>query len=69
MTTINKLEQALANAKGLSATLKTFSIDTDDKNAKQMFNTLSTNADNMTQMLQNRVNYVKNEEPQYNNQQ
>lgn len=69
MTTINKLEQALASAKGLSATLKTFSMDTDDKNAKQMFNMLSTNAENMTQMLQNRVNYVKNEEPQYNQQQ
>lgn len=69
MTTINKLEQALASAKGLAADLKTFSMDTDDKNAKQMFNMLSTNADNMAQMLQNRVNFVKSEEPQYNQQQ
>jgi len=69
MTTINKLEKALTSAKGLSADLKTFSMDTDDKNAKQMFNMLSTNAENITQMLQNRVNYVKNEEPQYNQQQ
>ncbi|WIV13811.1 DUF1657 domain-containing protein [Proteiniborus sp. MB09-C3] len=66
MTTINKLEQALASAKGLAADLKTFSLDTDDKNAKQMFNMLSTNAENMAQMLQNRVNFVKSEEPQYN---
>ncbi len=69
MTTINKLEQALASAKGLAADLKTFSMDTDDKNAKQMFNMLSTNADNMAQMLQSRVNFVKSEEPQYNQQQ
>ncbi|WP_425446477.1 DUF1657 domain-containing protein [Dethiothermospora halolimnae] len=66
MTTINKLEKALASAKGLSADLKTFSMDTNDQNAKQMFNMLSTNAENMAQMLQNRVNYVKSEEPQYN---
>lgn len=69
MTTINKLEQALTSAKGLSADLKTFSMDTNDQNAKQMFNMLSTNADNITQMLQGRVNFVKNEEPQYNQQQ
>jgi len=69
MTTANKLEQALASAKGLSADLKTFSLDTNDKNAKQMFNMLSTNADNMCQMLQNRLNFVKSEEPQYNQEQ
>lgn len=68
MTTINKLEQALSSAKGLSADLKTFSMDTDDQNAKQMFNMLASNADNMAQMLQNRVNFVKSEEPQYNKQ-
>ncbi|MTI48890.1 DUF1657 domain-containing protein [Sporosalibacterium faouarense] len=69
MTTINKLEKALASAKGLAADFKTFSMDTDDKNAQQMFNMLSTNADNIAQTLQNRVNFVKSEEPQYNQQQ
>jgi len=69
MTTVNKLEKALADAKGLAADLKTFSMDTNNQNAKQMFNMLSTNADNIAQMLQSRVNYVKNEEPQYNQQQ
>lgn len=65
MTTINKLEKALTSAKGLAADLKTFSMDTNDQNAKQMFNMLSANAENMVQMLQNRVNFVKDEEPQY----
>lgn len=66
MTTVNKLEQALVSAKSLAADLKTFSMDTNDQNAKQMFNILSTNAENMAQMLQNRINFVKSEEPQYN---
>ena len=69
LTTINKLEKSLASAKGLAADMKTFSLDTDNQEAKQMFSMLSTNAENMAQMLQNRINYVKSEEPQYNQQQ
>lgn len=66
MTVMTKLETALASAKGLAADLKTFSLDTDDQNAKQMFNMLSTNAESMAQMLESRVNFLKNVEPQYN---
>lgn len=65
MTTINKLEQALNSAKSLQSDLKTFSMDTEDQQAKQMFNQLSTNLDNAVQMLQSRVDYVNSEEPQY----
>jgi hypothetical protein len=67
MTVVNKLEQALASAKGLAADLKTFSLDTDDQQAKQMFNSLSSNAENMASMIENRFNYVKTQEPQYGN--
>lgn len=66
MTVMNKMETALASAKGLSADLKTFSLDTDDQNAKEMFEMLSSNAENMAQMLQNRVNYLRSEVPLYN---
>ncbi|CAH2212466.1 DUF1657 domain-containing protein [Tepidibacter aestuarii] len=69
MSTINKLEQALAGSKGLASQFKTFALDTDDQNAKQMFNQLSQSAENMAQQLQGRVEYVKNEEPQYRQEQ
>lgn len=69
MSTLNKLEQALAGAKGLAAQLKTFSLDTDDKNAKQMFDKLSQTAESMISDLEGRVQYVKDEEPQYTQQQ
>ncbi|AOT70269.1 DUF1657 domain-containing protein [Geosporobacter ferrireducens] len=69
MTTKNKLEQALTSAKGLATDLKTFSMDTDDQQAKQMFTQLSTTVDNVTQMLQSRLEFVKSEEPQYRQQQ
>ena len=65
MPTNTKLEKALASAKGLSADLKTFSQDTDDQQAKQMFNMLSTNVDNVAQTIQSRLDFVKQEEPQY----
>ncbi|NLJ40702.1 MAG: DUF1657 domain-containing protein [Clostridiales bacterium] len=61
-----KLEKVLANARGLAAELKTFSMDTNDTQAKEMFNTLSLNADDIATTLQNRVDFVKGEEPQYN---
>ncbi|SET67868.1 Protein of unknown function [Natronincola peptidivorans] len=65
MTTINKLEQALNSARSLQSDLKTFSMDTEDQQAKQMFNQLSTNLENTVQMLQSRVDFVNSEEPQY----
>lgn len=65
MTTINKLQQALNSAKSLQADLKTFSMDTENQQAKQMFNQLATNLENTVQMLQSRVDFVNSEEPQY----
>lgn len=69
MTTANKLEQALAGAKGLASQLKTFGLDTDDQQAKQMFNQLATTMENTSQSLQSRLDFVKAEEPQYRQQQ
>ncbi len=64
MTVKNKLETALASAKGLAADLKTFSLNTENQNAKQMFETLSTDAENMAQMIENRANYLQGMTPQ-----
>ncbi|NMA95798.1 MAG: DUF1657 domain-containing protein [Clostridiales bacterium] len=65
MPTNVKLEKVLASAKGLAAELKTFSMDTNDQQSKEMFHMLSTDADNIASTLQDRVNFVKSEEPQY----
>lgn len=66
MPTGNKLETALASAKGLAADMKTFSLDTDNQEAKQMFNQLATTMGTVEQSLQSRLDFVKQEEPQYN---
>lgn len=65
MATVNKLEQALTSAQGLSAQLKTFAMDTNDKQAKQIFNQLAQTTQNTAQVLQSRLDFVKSEEPQY----
>ena len=69
MTVVNKLETALASAISLTGDLKGFSLDTDNTEAKQMFTMLSTNAENMASMIQNRLDSIKTEEPQYNQEQ
>ncbi|MBV7272540.1 DUF1657 domain-containing protein [Clostridium sp. PL3] len=66
MPTGNKLEQALASAKGLASDMKTFSLDTDSQEAKQMFDQLSTTMENVSETIQTRLDFVKQEEPQYN---
>ncbi|MFZ5352820.1 MAG: DUF1657 domain-containing protein [Bacillota bacterium] len=66
MPTDSKLEKALADAKGLASDMKTFSLDTDNPDAKQMFNQLSNTMENVAQTLQTRLDFVKQEEPQYN---
>lgn len=65
MTTYNKLEQALTSAKGLQSDLKTFSLDTDDQQAQQMFSQLSSNLESSIQAIQSRLDFVGSEEPQY----
>lgn len=66
MPTGTKLETALASAKGLAADMKTFSLDTDNQEAKQMFNQLANTMENVSQTIQSRLDFVKQEEPQYN---
>jgi len=65
MTTANKLQQALTSAQGLAVQLKTFSMDTNDQQSKQMFNQLAQTTENVAQTLQSRLDFVKSEEPQY----
>ena len=68
MTVVNKVQQALVSAQGLSAQLKTFSMDTDDQNAKQMFSQMAQSAENIMQELQSRLDYLECQEPQYKQQ-
>lgn len=66
MPTGTKLETALSSAKSLAADMKTFSLDTDNQEAKKMFNQLADTMEGVEQTLRSRLDFVKQEEPQYN---
>lgn len=65
MTVINKLNQTLEMLKSCESNCNTFSMDTDDLNAKQLYTKLGEQLKQCTDMLQSRVNYVIDQEPQY----
>lgn len=65
MTVISKLNQTMEMLKSTESNCKTFSMDTDDPNAKQMFNQMAENMKVCENMLQSRINFVMSEEPQY----
>ena len=65
MTVINKLNQTLEMLKSSESNCKTFSMDTDDQNAKQLYTQLADNIKQCSDMLEGRVNFVMSEEPQY----
>lgn len=65
MTVINKLNQTLEMLKSCESNCKTFAMDTDDPNAKQLFTQIAQNLKQSTDMFESRVNYVMGQEPQY----
>lgn len=65
MTVGQKLHQTLASLENAVGTLKGFSLDTQDKNAKQQFDGYARQLDQIVQGLKGRTNYVENQEPSY----
>ncbi len=63
-----KMQQTIASAEGVAANLKQFALDTQDQQAKQMFNQLSQTVDNCVTTLQSRLTYIQQQEPQYRQQ-
>lgn len=68
MTVGTKIQQTVASAESVSANLKTFALDTDNKQAKQLYNQLAQNMDSIVQQLKTREQQIMTEEPQYNQQ-
>lgn len=65
MTIGQKMHQTLASLEGAAANLKTFALETQDKNAQQMFNDMSGQVEGIAQALKGRVNYIEQQEPTY----
>ena len=68
MTVGVKLQQTIASAQTVAANLKSFALDTQDQQAKQLFKQLAQSMDNTVLTLESRLNFVMQQEPQYRQQ-
>lgn len=68
MTVGTQMTQAIATVQSAAASMKTFSLETQDQQAKQTFEQLATTLDNAVETLKSRQKYVENQEPQYQQQ-
>jgi len=65
MTVGTQMSQAIATVQSAAATLKTFALETEDQQAKQTFQELAKTFDNALTTLQQRQQYIEEQEPQY----
>ncbi|MFD1396577.1 DUF1657 domain-containing protein [Kroppenstedtia eburnea] len=66
MTVGTKIQQTIASAEGVAANLRTFSLDTNNQQAKQMYKQMAQKMDSIVQELKTREQQIMQEEPQYN---
>ncbi len=65
MTVGTQMSQAIATVQSAAASLKTFALETEDQQAKQTFQELAKTFDNALTTLQQRQQYIEEQEPQY----
>ncbi|EKQ52849.1 MULTISPECIES: DUF1657 domain-containing protein [unclassified Clostridium] len=65
MTAISKVKQTLATLKGAEATLRMYSLQECDKEARDAFNTAFEEISKIKVDLEKRVGTMEFEEPQY----
>ncbi len=65
MTVGTQMQQAIAGVQSAAATMKTFALETEDKESKAQFQQLSEQLDNALCTLKGRQQYIEKQEPQY----
>jgi hypothetical protein len=65
MTVGTQIQQAIASVQSAAASLKSFSLETQDVQAKYTFEELAKTLDNAVNTLQQRQKYIESHEPQY----
>jgi hypothetical protein len=63
MTTV---QTCLSSLKSAQASLETFALQTENKQAQQLFKQCAATTQSVVDQLNTRVQEMKNEEPQYN---
>jgi hypothetical protein len=65
MTVGTQMQQAIAGMQSASATMKTFSLETEDQQAKNDFKQIGDQLDSALDVLKGRQDYIQKQEPQY----
>lgn len=65
MTVATQVQKAIASVQSVAASMKTFSLETEDQQAKQMFQELADTFDGALDRLRQRQQYIEQQEPQY----
>lgn len=68
MTVADQVNQALASVQSAAASMKTFALQTQDQNAKKTFQDMAQTLDGAVNTLQQRLQYIQDQEPQYKQQ-
>ena len=66
MTVASQVKQTLAGLKSAQASFETFALQTENKEAKQMYQNAAKQTQQIVDTLNSRVQEIQNEEPQYN---
>ncbi|WP_017727462.1 DUF1657 domain-containing protein [Halalkalibacterium ligniniphilum] len=66
MTVQTQLQQAISSAQSVQASLTQFSLETENQQAKAMFEQLAEQQKNIVTLLEGRYQQVLQEEPQFN---
>ena len=65
MTVGSQMQQAIATVQSAAANMKTFSLETQDQEAKKTFEQLAQTFDSALDVLKGREKYIEKQEPQY----
>lgn len=65
MTVGTQMQQTISSCESAAASLKSFALETQDQNVKQMFQQLAEQQQTIVDNLNNRLEYIQQEEPQY----
>jgi len=65
LTIGTKLHQCLTDCEGVVADLKSFALETENKQSKQTYTQLAQNMEDITNQLRSQVNSAEQQEPQY----
>ncbi|TWD96475.1 uncharacterized protein DUF1657 [Neobacillus bataviensis] len=66
MTVATQVNQTLAGLKSAQASFETFALQTENKNAKQLYQNAAQQTQSIIDSLEPRLQEIQKEEPQYN---